>query len=180
VDASGLGTYRVTVDRSDLPPGNYTATITAQSSVNSLSVRALIAVGGAGTSADVGVIYILLYDSATDEVVAQFVSTANEGEYPFEFDGIAAGEYGIIAGSDADNDLFICDSGEACGAWLTIDQPIRIQLQGDIDNVDFPIEYIVSLPNIGDQAQSVTNTRAQQDLPGAGKGIAKTALHTDD
>lgn len=180
VDASGLGTYRVTVDRSDLPPGNYTATITAQSSVNSLSVRALIAVGGAGTSADVGVIYILLYDSATDEVVAQLVSTANEGEYPFEFDGIAAGEYGIIAGSDADNDLFICDSGEACGAWLTIDQPIRIQLQGDIDNIDFPIEYIVSLPNIGDQAQSVTNTRAQQELPGAGKGIAKTALHTDD
>jgi serine protease len=180
VDASGLGTYRVTVDRSDLPPGNYAATITAQSSINSLSVRALIAVGGAGTSADVGVIYILLYDSATDEVVAQFVSTANEGEYPFEFDGIAAGEYGIIAGSDADNDLFICDSGEACGAWLTIDQPIRIQLQGDIDNVDFPIEYIVSLPSIGDQAQSVTNTRAQQDLPGAGKGIAKTPLYTDD
>jgi serine protease len=112
--------------------------------------------------------------------VAQFVSTANEGEYPFEFDGIAAGEYGIIAGSDADNDLFICDSGEACGAWLTIDQPIRIQLQGGIDNVDFPIEYIVSLPSISKKTQSVTNSPAQADLPGDGKGIAKLPPHTDD
>lgn len=180
VDASGLGTYRVTVDRSDLPTGNYAATITAQSSVNSLSVRALIAVGGIGTSADVGVIYILLYDTATDEVVAQVVGTANEGEYPFEFTDIAAGEYEIIAGSDADNDLLICDPGEACGAWLTIDQPIRITLQDDINNVDFPIEYIVSLPSISKKTQSVTNSPAQADLPGDGKGIAKLPPHTDD
>jgi serine protease len=180
VDASGLGTYRVTVDRSDLPPGNYAATITAQSSVNSLSVRALIAVGGAGTSADVGVIYILLYDTTTDEVVAQVLGTANEGEYPFEFSDIAAGEYKIIAGSDADNDLLICDPGEACGAWLTVDQPIHITLQGDIDNVDFPIEYIVSLPSITNKNQAVTNSPTQADLPGGGKGIAKLPPHTDD
>jgi serine protease len=178
VNSAGLGTYQVSVDRNNLPAGIYAATITAQSSVNNLSVRALIAVGETGTSADVGVIYILLYNSDTDEVVAQVVSTANQGVYSFEFTNIAAGEYGIIAGSDADNDLFICDPGEACGAWLTIDQPLRIPLQNNVSNLNFPVEYIVSLPSISNKVQSALKTRQKQ--PETGKGIAKLPPHTDD
>ncbi len=51
-----------------------------------------------------------------------------------------------MAGTDADNDFLICDAGEACGAWLTVDQPIRIQLEKDASELDFPVEYLVSLP----------------------------------
>ncbi len=59
-----------------------------------------------------------------------------------------------MAGTDADNDLFICDAGEACGAWLTVDQPIRIKLDNDVTNVDFPVEYLVSLPTITSTEQA--------------------------
>jgi len=180
VDTSDLGTYRVSVERNDLPAGVYAANITALSDVNHVDVRVLISVGGAGTAADVGLIYTLLYDAETDEVIDQFVSAGKEGKYPFEFNDIARGEYELITGTDADNDLFICDAGEACGAWLTLDQPIRIQLESDIDDIDFPVEYLVSLPSVGSKAQPDNDPGKRAVLPGTGKGIAKTAVHKDD
>ncbi len=154
VDAAGLGEYRVTVDRANLSPGIYTADITAQSSINNLAVRVLVSVGSMDTAQDVGVIYILLYDPLLNETVAQRTTGSNGTNYPFRFTDIPAGEYEIVAGTDADNDLFICDAGEACGAWLTVDQPIRIKLDSDVTNLDFPVEYLVSLPTITSTEQS--------------------------
>jgi len=154
VDATGLGEYAVTVDRTNLAPGIYAAQITAQSSVNNLAVRVLVSEGGADTGTDVGVIYILLYDPLLDEPVAQFTTGSNGTNYPFRFTDIAAGEYEIVAGTDADNDLFICDAGEACGAWLTVDQPIRIQLESNVTDLNFPVEYLVALPTATSTAQS--------------------------
>ncbi len=154
VDTAGLGEYSVAVDRSTLAAGIYTAEITAESSVNTLTVQVLVSAGStAGTN--VGVIYILLYDPVGDETVTQFVSGGNGSSYPFQFTEIPAGEYEIIAGTDADNDLIICDGGEACGAWLTIDQPIRISLDSDLTELDFPVEYRVSLPS---SSGTVTST----------------------
>lgn len=178
VDAGGLGTYRVSVDRSELQAGVYSADIVARSSINGLRVRVILSVGGAGAAADVGVIYILLYDAVLNEVVAQVTTAADEGNYPFEFSNIPPGQYEIVAGTDADNDLFICDTGEACGAWLTIDQPILIELESDIRNINFPVEYLVSLPSITDNTQSASGP--QQALFRGGKGIAKPRRSTDD
>ena len=178
VDAGGLGTYRVSVDRSELQAGVYSADIVARSSINGLRVRVILSVGGAGAAADVGVIYILLYDAVVNEVVAQVTTAADEGNYPFEFSNIPPGQYEIVAGTDADNDLFICDTGEACGAWLTIDQPILIELESDIRNINFPVEYLVSLPSITDNTQSASGP--QQALFRGGKGIAKPRRSTDD
>ena len=172
VDTGGLGTYRVSVDRSALQPGVYSADIVAQSSVNGLRVRVTLSVGGAGAAADVGVIYVLLYDAALTEVVAQFTTAARQGSYHFEFSNIPPGQYEIVAGSDADNDLLICDSGEACGAWLTVDRPILIELDADTHNINFPIEYLVSLPSISANTQAASDTR--RALPRSGKGIAKS------
>ena len=154
VDAAGLGEYRVTVDRANLSPGIYTADISARSSVNSLAVRVLVSVGSMDTARDVGVIYILLYDPLLNETVAERTIGSNGTNYPFEFTKIPAGEYEIVAGTDADNDFFICDAGEACGAWLTVDQPIRIKLDRDVTTLDFPVEYLVSLPTITSTEQS--------------------------
>jgi len=146
VDGNGLGEYRVSVDRSALPPGIYAADISAQSSVNNLSVRVLVSKSIAAGETDIGVIYILLYDPLNDTTVEQYVSRDGGAERRFEFEHIPAGEYEILAGTDTDNDLLICDAGEACGAWLTVDQPIDIQLDGDMAGLDFPVEYLVSLP----------------------------------
>jgi serine protease len=147
VDAAGLGEYVVSVDRSGLAAGIYTADIIARSSVNNLAVQVLVSVGSPDTGTDVGVIYILLYDPLLDETVAQFASGGNGTSYPYRFTDVPAGVYEIVAGTDADNDLVICDAGEACGAWLTIDQPILFEADSDLAELDFPVEYLVSLPN---------------------------------
>lgn len=161
VDANGLGIYSVAVDRALLPPGISTADVTAQSSVNNLSVRVLVSSGTASANTDVGVIYVLLYDPATNLPVQQFSSSGDGAEYTFRFENVEAGEFEIIAGSDADNDLLICDAGEACGAWLTTDQPIRIMVTEDLTGLDFPVEYLVALP-------SLSQASGEQDKESAG------------
>ena len=56
------------------------------------------------------------------------------------------GDYQIIAGTDADNDLFVCDAGEACGAYLTLDQPSDITVDNaDLSGIDFPIGHSVGI-----------------------------------
>lgn len=166
VDNAGLGEYKVTVNRANLPPGIYAADIFAQSSENNLAVRVLVTEGGENTGADVGVIYILLYDPVLDEVIEQVSARSNEADYPFRFSDIPAGEYQIIAGTDTDNDLFICDAGEACGAWLTTDQPIKIELDSNLTDLDFPVGYLVSLP----AANSVKQSSAKIGMPRTTRG----------
>jgi serine protease len=165
-DADGLGTYRVQIDREELSPGTYGGYILATSSQNSLNVRILLTVDDGSDSGDIGLAYILLYDSERNEVAAQFVAESDAGDYNFEFADVPAGRYEIIAGSDADNDLIICDPGEACGAWLTLDQPIIVDVQGDLNNIDFPIEYQVSIPAPQGAAQG---QRSGEDKAGVAK-----------
>jgi serine protease len=160
VDGSGLGEYAVNVTRDNLAPGIYAADITAQSSVNVLNVRVLVSAGNPDIGADLGVIYILLYDPQEQETVAQFVTAGNGTNYPYRFTDVAEGRYEILAGTDADNDLFICDAGEACGAWLTIDQPIDITVDNDLDALNFPVEYLLALPN-----SSAAATAGQSSTP---------------
>jgi serine protease len=170
VDAAGLGEYRVGVDRSGLAAGIYTAEITAASSVNTLTVQVLVSAGNA-TETSVGILYIILYDPVLNETVTQFVSAGDETSYPFQFTDVPAGEYEIIAGTDADNDLTICDAGEACGALLTIDQPVLINVDSDQSGLDFPVEYLVSLPSSSDVAGSNgapsrrTEVKRSTDIP---------------
>ena len=159
-DAEGLGVYRIAVDRTALDAGTYGAYVTATSTRNSVSVRILMVVGDGSSSGDIGLAYILLYDNASDELAAQYVSTVDQGHYAFQFDDIPPGRYEIIAGSDADNDLVICDPGEACGAWLTLDQPIVLDVQGDVQDINFPIEYQVSLPALRGLSESQANSKA--------------------
>ena len=161
VDSQGLGRYRLAVDRAQLGEGIHAATVTARSSANSLQVRALVSVGNAAVS-DVGVVYILVYDAELDDAVEQAAARARDGRYEFSFPALPAGRYLLFAGSDADNDLFICDAGEACGAWLTTDQPAVINLDRDRDNIDFPAEYLISLP---DAAAAGTESNLWQGLP---------------
>lgn len=147
VDDNGLGVYQVTVDRTDLGAGVYAADITARSSVNSLVINVIMSVGE-GAAADVGVVYVLLYVEGAEEPLAEASAMSQEGHYEFSFSNVPQGRYEVFAGSDADNDLLICDSGEACGSWLTLDQPITINLESNREDIDFPVDYLVAIPTI--------------------------------
>ncbi len=148
VDNNGLGSYQVSVDRDGLAPGIYSSTITADSTVNSVRIEVLISVVDQAAGGDVGLLYLLLVDPETNEVAAQFDASGAVGVYPYQFNNIPPGSYELFAGTDADNDSLICDAGEACGAYLTTDQPIQIDLDGDLEDIEFPVEYRVAIPTL--------------------------------
>ena len=117
----------------------------AESSANGLTIRVLMSIADALDS-DLGQVYLLLFDPATDEVVAQTVPTQVEDFYRYTLADVPAGSYQLFVGTDLDNDLLICDAGEACGAYLTIDQPLTVEFLEDRDDIDFPIEFLIALP----------------------------------
>lgn len=153
-----LGSYQVTVDRSALTAGTYTANITITSSANIVIVPVIQQVAAQGASAaNAGYHYILLIDADTSEVVDRQEGNAQNGNYNFQFDKAFFSDkrqrYFIIAGSDRDNDGLICDAGEACGAYLSRTQP---KIIADNDNLS-GLNFITGF-SIGLQSQSVPNT----------------------
>ncbi|MDG1388775.1 MAG: S8 family peptidase [Halioglobus sp.] len=162
IDEEGLGSYDVNINRQDLADGVYSGDIKVLSSANLVIAKVFMSVGRPGGEANVGAVYILLYDRVNEEAVAEFSATAENGRYAFQFTDVPPGQYELVAGSDSDNDFFICDAGEACGSWLTLDQPIVLELNEDRAGLDFPVEYQVFLPDITAENQDVTSPARQR------------------
>ena len=104
---------------------------------------------------------MLLLDADTLQTVQESAVLAQNGSYDFSFEDVEAGAYVIVAGTDSDNDVLICDPGEACGAYLTIDQPLTENFEADRSDIDFPIEYLISLPGT---ASAAANGRIPRTL----------------
>jgi serine protease len=145
VDASGLGTYALTPNRSGLSDGVYTATLTVDTDANDLTVRLLMQVSSIDFQADAGLHYVILVDELGNTATPPVLVSANGGRYDFTINNVAAGQYRIFAGSDSDDDGFLCDRGEACGAYPTLDLPERISVNGDRSGLDFVSGFRVNL-----------------------------------
>lgn len=142
----GLGGYLLRVSREGLAEGSYVATVTFESSSNRRVVEVAMLVQTADFLAEVGPIYALLVNNSTEEVVAELPLTALEGQYAYSFVDVPVGSYRILAGSDFDNDLYICDAGEACGRYQTRSNPTVVTLvDADLRDIDFSVEYEVSI-----------------------------------
>ena len=126
--------YRIAfaVDRSKLPIGTSEAVLTFTATFNGLSVpstlKVIVArkpdtyVGSGGAQ------YALLYDPVNESVVAEANVVANGPSATAQINDVEPGQYWLVVGADVDNDLFICDLGEACAAypvtsalWETLD-----------------------------------------------------------
>ena len=155
-DASGLGTYAVTVDRDGLADGTYSGTLTFTSSANQAQVTVAMQVGSVDDASDGGYHYILLLDAQTDETIAQVNSAGENGVYAYQFTGLAYGDtYAIYAGTNPDGDGYICEDGEACGSYLSLDQPATITINADVENIDFTTDINL---NLSTESQSSTLT----------------------
>lgn len=155
-DEQGLGRYRLNVDRTNLADGIYSARISIISSENTVHIQVLMAVALSNRS-DLGTLYVLLYDAEMDEPLAQSASQAVDGSYNYSFSQVSAGNYYIHAGTDLDNDMLICDTGEACGAWLIEEDPSLLVLDSDRSNLDFSASYQVTIPTV--QASQNAHTK---------------------
>ena len=148
VDATGLGSYDVMVNRTAMLEGVYTATITVQSSAGSQNVSVIMQVA-TNITADAGIHYVELIDMETMELFDRIIVLGNNGTYNYTFPGVPFGTYHIRAGSDLDNDDILCELGEACGAYPTTDIISRhIIVDGSVDvmtGLDFASEFNVNL-----------------------------------
>lgn len=160
VDADKLGIYSVTADPVSLGPGVYAANITVTAAdpvVQPAAVPVRLQVFSPVSGGNVGVVYVLLVDPETLDTIAQDTVPfeSGTGTYPYAFTGVPAGTYRIYAGTDADNDGFIGDPGEALGAYLTVDQPAAVEMPGAGTALDFAVGFEVGLPSqLGAQATS--------------------------
>ncbi len=146
VDASGLGTYRATVDRSALADGLYTGTIHFSSDRNDVDVEVIMQVGDATSAqANAGHHYILLVKPGTLETDAALEADPVNGAYAFNFATTAPGDYLLIAGTDSDGDKFICDPGEACGAFPTTESIVPITVDADRSDIRFITSFEVQV-----------------------------------
>ncbi|MEE4190190.1 MAG: S8 family serine peptidase [Halieaceae bacterium] len=163
---TGTGSYTVSVDREQLEIGSYSANIRITSNdINNRVPTVEIIVQQPDpsllTGGNAGLHYVLLIDSITGAVFQEDAVLAEDGIYPFTFTDVPPGNYQIIAGSDSDNDFFICDPGEACGAWPVLDSQLPIiEIFQNITGLRFSSTY-----NTGIISTESTSQPAPQPLP---------------
>lgn len=127
----------VNVDRTGLTEGTFVGSIQIDSDGGSLRVPVTLRVQRSVTSSDVGTVYVLALEPSTYELHEQAITSTREG-YAFTFPALPAGQYVIAAGTDRDDDGYICDAGEACGVWPLRDSPGIVDVDGD-QRVDFGV-----------------------------------------
>ena len=98
--------------------------------------------------------------------------TARDGSYSFSFDDIEPGEYFLVAGTDMDNNGFICESGEACAEYPVNGLPEKIvigeeRVTGVTLSTSFRRPTIASmgLPRIGFEGYRLKNDENQTAQP---------------
>jgi serine protease len=159
VAGSGLGPYTVSVNDSGLGAGVYSAKIAFTSSANTVTIPVNMQVGSAGTG-NAGFHYILLIDPATGDASHQGTTSATGGKYSYSIGSVTAGSYYVVAGSDLDNDGFICDPGEACGAYPTIDLPTILNASTpNLTGIDFATGFAPAIGAQSTQVQSQSGYR---------------------
>ena len=114
VDADGYGTYTLNFDRSSYPNGLFENKIYFNmSDGTSPTIAMRYAKGSQPSRANIGKVYIGLYNSSNDVVASGYLEL--DGSLAFETTGkVPIGDYYYIISTDIDNDGYICTSGEIC------------------------------------------------------------------
>lgn len=152
-DAQGLGRYVATIDRQlFFVDANYSATITFNSSVDGGSFTLMIPVTAqrltSGMTADAGYIYVALFAPNSNSSSYVVALAARDGQYHYRFDGVEAGRYEILAGSNSDKDPSICDRGESCGGYPFYSDMELLLIDRSISNLDFSVGIGLTLSSI--------------------------------
>lgn len=162
VDSHGVGSYTVRV--SGTPPQAVSSSaIEIRTNGGNYTLSVLVGQPTAGNNGgNVGVVYFLLVNESSQVVESIGYRPDGSGEYPYQFESVPAGNYFLFAGTDQNNNNLICEPGEACGSYLTMEQPLVIRVGSDISNVDFSVSY---QSDVSSQAASAGGVKA------AGKGF---------
>ena len=163
----GLGTYDLLVDRTGLADGTYTAIATADSDANDVTVRVVMQVSSANPDTNAGLHFVIVVDENGNSTVPADVVSISSGVYNYRIDNVPFGNYEIFGGTDSDDDNFLCDAGEACGAYQTLDSPLQVTVNGDLTGLDFISTFRTNLSALS------TNSSGNARAPGDGIAFDK-------
>ena len=160
-----LGTYTLSIDRSRYPAaGTYYPKLTVTlSPTRSFTVQLTVvktATGAASTTANFGPVYVLLIDPATGNAVTDVQATWSGGRYAWRVDGWTLPTVQVLAGGDLDNDNFVCQRGEPCGAYPLLSSngdASVITLTGNRSDLNFEV---APLSGMSPQSLSATTPPA--------------------
>lgn len=167
-DVAGLGGYTVTVDRAKLAEGSHFPTLSIQlQPARTLKVQLSVmklAAASASARGSVGPVYVLLYDPDKNELVGEATARQQSpGIYEWSYPGYLPPKVLILAGTDLDNDSFICQSGEVCGGYpmLADINRMSVPLQGNRQDLDFTISAAsgLSTASVHDKEAAWTQAR---------------------
>ena len=148
--ASGLGSYLVTANRAAMADNTtaFANVVVRLEPKRRLTIPVTIErrAGVGGFSPSAGPLYVLVIDAGSPDstVVAQAeVLSASQGAYRYALTVPGTQRISVIAGSDLDNDGYVCNSGEACGAYPNLGSVIQVlEPTGNLIGVDFSISTI--------------------------------------
>jgi serine protease len=139
VDAQGLGTYTITVNRNGLVAADYSGQVNFVTNAGTKSLSVAMRVGAIQQPGDVSTVYVLVIDALTGQSVYAAEINGTAGNYPWSLPSVLPGNYYILAGTDIDNDQFICDAGEACGAYFTLSDPSLLNISTPVTLSGFSV-----------------------------------------
>lgn len=136
-DPGSLGLYRVSATTDGLSEGFYFGTLEFHfDNESSLTVNVNLIVGIGDTGGKLSRIYVNLFDIEQEAVIDwTHVRENPDNELVFSFSQVPQGRYIIVAGTNIDNDGYICQLGEGCAVYPSSSQitPIDTQVPGTID-----------------------------------------------
>jgi len=142
VDASGLGKYRIQITRGSLSAGAYSGWIEFRGSVGpAIRVAIQMQVTATALPPNAGHQYVLLIDDATDDTKYQIEVDAHSAAVDYSFTNVAPGKYRIAAGTDLNNDDFICDDGEACAEYPVYGEATAIDVTQSLTNLNISTAF---------------------------------------
>jgi len=160
VDSNRMGTYYVEINRSGLSAGTYTANLVFFADTQRVIVPVLWQVLAQGTqiNGDAGRQFVLLIDPVSLETVKELQLTPVSGQYRFSFSGVTNGSYILVSGSDNDNNFSICEGGESCGAYLTLDKPTEFAVNRNLAGLNFTVNFSTNFISLSSVEAASTRT----------------------
>lgn len=134
--------YQVQVNRDSLDNGPYQSSVIIQNNLGEdlVVVPVSLNVGEPSTLSNAGIHYIILLDQQQEAIAGTHASVEN-GVYQFSID-IGSDNYFLIAGTDLDNDGYICGAGEACGGYPVRSKLELINISEEKDQYEFLTQFI--------------------------------------
>jgi len=149
--ATLLGSFAVRAHRDALAPGTsaFPQVVATTSAGRTITVQVAMERRPAGQAyGDFGPIYVIAVDAddpAGRSVAQATVSAATNGVYRYTMTVPGTRRIGLLAGTDPDNDDFICDTGEVCGGYPVLGQGRVLEPTGSLTGIDFAVAPLGSI-----------------------------------